>query len=359
MAWPPTGTSSTTRSVSGREVRRALGALRRGDAAARARARHPAGVASSEVGAGGASVPAWLAEQAGADGFVLATDIDPSWVDGVAPAGVEVRRHDVAQDDPAEGGFDLVHARLVLTHVPDRGEALRRMAAALRPGGHLLVEDFDIDLQPLACPHATGPEHARAERIRAGFVALLVDRGVDRRFARTLPASMRALGLTDVRADASFPLADLRRLRSRSRTSSRSETALSRRATRPLRRSTRTSSRSAMVGSTSPCHRSVSALAGGRRSSAGEEHGHVAVLGDSAAPDARRRSAAARARRPRPLPARHSRRRRPRSSRGAARSARRGCRGDTARSAGRADRRSPRPRARRSPGRRRRAAAAH
>ena len=161
-----------------------------------------------EVGAGGASVPAWLAEQAGADGFVLATDIDPSWVDGVAPAGVEVRRHDVAQDDPPEGGFDLVHARLVLTHVPDRGEALRRMAAALRPGGHLLVEDFDIDLQPLACPDATGPEHARAERIRAGFVALLVARGVDRRFARTLPASMRALGLTDVRADASFPLAD-------------------------------------------------------------------------------------------------------------------------------------------------------
>ena len=104
-----------------------------------------------EVGSGGASVPAWLAEQAGADGFVLATDIDPSWVDGVAPAGVEVRRHDVAQDDPAEGGFDLVHARLVLTHVP-------------------------------------------AERIHAGFVALLVDRGVDRRFARTLPASMRALG---------------------------------------------------------------------------------------------------------------------------------------------------------------------
>ena len=144
----------------------------------------------------------------GADGFVLATDIDPSWVDGVAPTGVEVRRHDVAQDDPPEGGFDLVHARLVLTHVPDRGEALRRMAAALRPGGHLLVEDFDIDLQPLACPDGTGPEHARAERIRAGFVALLVARGVDRRFARTLPASMRALGLTDVRADASFPLAD-------------------------------------------------------------------------------------------------------------------------------------------------------
>jgi SAM-dependent methyltransferase len=161
-----------------------------------------------EVGAGGASVPAWLAQQVGTDGTVLATDIDPSWVGGVAPDGVEVRRHDVAQDDPPEGGFDLVHARLVLTHVPDRGEAMRRMAAALRPGGHLLIEDFDVDLQPLACPDATGPEHERAERIRAGFIALLVTRGVDRRFARTLPATMLALGLADVRADAYFPLAD-------------------------------------------------------------------------------------------------------------------------------------------------------
>jgi hypothetical protein len=59
-----------------------------------------------EVGAGGASVPAWLAQQVGTDGTVLATDIDPSWVGGVAPDGVEVRRHDVAQDDPPERGFD-------------------------------------------------------------------------------------------------------------------------------------------------------------------------------------------------------------------------------------------------------------
>ena len=152
-------------------------------------------------------MPAWLAEQAGADGFVLATDIDQSWVDGVAPAGVEVRRHDVVQEDPAEGGFDLVHARLVLTHVPDRGEALRRMAAALRPGGHL-PRGHRHRPAPHACPARRDAEHARAERIRAGFVALLVVRGVDRRFGRTLPASMRALGLTDVRADASSPLAD-------------------------------------------------------------------------------------------------------------------------------------------------------
>jgi len=161
-----------------------------------------------EVGAGGPSVAAWLAEQAGPEGAVLATDIDVSWMEGAGAPDVQVRRHDVARDaPPGEEVFDLVHARLVLVHVPERDEALRRMAASLRPGGHLLVEDFDIDLQPLACPHATGPEHERAERIRRGFLALLAGRGVDARYGRTLPAALRGLGLQDVGADAFFPVA--------------------------------------------------------------------------------------------------------------------------------------------------------
>ena len=120
---------------------------------------------------------------------------------------MEVRRRDVAHDEPPEDGFDLVHARLVLVHVPDRDEAIRRMAASLRPGGHLLIEDFDVALQPLACPAADGPDQELANRIRAGFVALLAQRGVDLEYGRKLPGLLRALGLADVAADAYFPVA--------------------------------------------------------------------------------------------------------------------------------------------------------
>jgi SAM-dependent methyltransferase len=160
-----------------------------------------------EVGAGGPSVPSWLADRIAPDGHVVATDIEPSGITAPDGARIEVRRHDVAHDEPPEDGFDLVHARLVLVHVPDRDEAIRRMAASLRPGGHLLIEDFDVALQPLACPAAYGPDQELANRIRAGFVALLAQRGVDLEYGRKLPRLLRALGLADVAADAYFPVA--------------------------------------------------------------------------------------------------------------------------------------------------------
>jgi hypothetical protein len=47
-------------------------------------------------------VPNWLADQAEPDGHVLATDIDTSWIDGMAPH-VEVRQHDIARDDLPSG----------------------------------------------------------------------------------------------------------------------------------------------------------------------------------------------------------------------------------------------------------------
>ena len=150
-------------------------------------------------------MPAWLAGVVGPTGRVLATDIDISWLP--ADTLFEVVRHDVAEDQPPHGPFDLIHTRLVLTHVPKRAEALRRMASALRPGGWLIVEDFDVSIQPRACPDAATPEEERANRVQAGFIELLAARGVDLVFGRTLRKRLVALGLTDVGAEAYAPLA--------------------------------------------------------------------------------------------------------------------------------------------------------
>jgi SAM-dependent methyltransferase len=159
-----------------------------------------------EIGAGGPSVASWMRERVGPNGHVLATDIDVSWIDAQDDAGFEVRRHDVAHDDPPEGGFDLIHARLVLVHVAGRDEALRRIAGALRPGGWLLIEDFDINLQPHASLGEPTPAVELADKIHQGFRELLEQRGVDRSFGRSLPRRLRGLGLQEVAADAYFPV---------------------------------------------------------------------------------------------------------------------------------------------------------
>ncbi|MFE9426549.1 methyltransferase domain-containing protein [Kitasatospora sp. NPDC006697] len=158
-----------------------------------------------EVGAGAPGIPRALGERVGPTGRVLATDLDTSWLTGL-PGNVEVARHDVAADPLPEGEFDLVHARLLLVHLPDREAVLRRLAERVRPGGWLVIEDADPALQPLACPDEHGPDQELANRIRRAFRALLAERGADLSFGRTLPRLLRAAGLAEVSSAGYFPL---------------------------------------------------------------------------------------------------------------------------------------------------------
>jgi SAM-dependent methyltransferase len=157
-----------------------------------------------EVGAGGPTVPSWLAEHVGPDGKVLATDIDTAWIDEAA--NYEVRRHDVGVDAPPLGPFDLVHARLVLVHVPQREQALAAMISSLRPGGWLVVEEADPALQPLVCLDEFGPAQQLANRLKVGFRQLLAQRGVDLAYGRTLLRRLREAGLVEVGAEGFFPV---------------------------------------------------------------------------------------------------------------------------------------------------------
>ena len=163
-----------------------------------------------EVGAGRPEVAAWMAERVGPTGSVVATDIDVTWMGTSPTPGVRILQHDVTTDPAPGHSFDLVHVRLVLVHLPGRAQVAAALAAALRPGGWLVIEDADPALQPLACVDERGPDEALANRIRAGFRSLMASRGVDLAFGRTLPGLLRGLGLLDVGADGYFPLTDPR-----------------------------------------------------------------------------------------------------------------------------------------------------
>jgi SAM-dependent methyltransferase len=55
------------------------------------------------------------------------------------------RVHDVTAPEPIpDGPYDLVFARLLLFHLPQRAAVLRRLWAAVAPGGHLVVQDYDM-----------------------------------------------------------------------------------------------------------------------------------------------------------------------------------------------------------------------
>src|SRR5437660_4720475 len=75
------------------------------------------GWACLEVGAGGGSIVAWLCGKVGEEGKVVATDIDPRFVEPLEFPQLDVRRHDVTSDPLPDAAFDLVHSRLLLEHL--------------------------------------------------------------------------------------------------------------------------------------------------------------------------------------------------------------------------------------------------
>jgi trans-aconitate methyltransferase len=100
------------------------------------------GWACWEIGAGSGSIARWLAERVGPAGSVLATDIDPRFIPASQLPQLAVARHDVTTDAIPVAAYDLIHARLVFSHLPQRRDVLPRLAGALRPGGWLVIEDF-------------------------------------------------------------------------------------------------------------------------------------------------------------------------------------------------------------------------
>ena len=153
-----------------------------------------------EIGVGGGSVVHWMAAQVGESGSVLGTDLNLDWIDTRLPRQVELRRHDVTSDEIPTSSYDLIHARLVLLHLPGRDQVIERLAAALAPGGWLVLEEFDQGFP--ACPEPTTDEQHTFNRVRDAFSELLARRGANTTtYPRTLPWRMQRAGLSQTGAE--------------------------------------------------------------------------------------------------------------------------------------------------------------
>jgi SAM-dependent methyltransferase len=156
-----------------------------------------------EVGGGGGSIAAWLAERCGQAGHVLVTDLDPRFLVENASldhAHIEIGRHDIGTDPLPAQLFDLIHARLVLIHIPAREVALQRMVTALKPGGWLIVEDFDATLIDPGYPTTDAAVVALYQHMLAAQGRLMAVRGGDLALSwgRSLYRRLRAHGLVNL-----------------------------------------------------------------------------------------------------------------------------------------------------------------
>lgn len=147
------------------------------------------GDAVLEVGAGGGSIVQYLAASAGR---VVAVDLDPRFVAPLASDVVTVQLLDVVRDPLPDGGFDLVHARLLLEHLPAREAVLDKLTAALRPGGWLLVEDYDWT------PFGVDPGGELEMRSVDGILQFMTGRGAEINYGRRLTSTLAEHGLVEV-----------------------------------------------------------------------------------------------------------------------------------------------------------------
>ncbi|SCL73589.1 class I SAM-dependent methyltransferase [Micromonospora peucetia] len=152
-----------------------------------------------DLGTGAGSVATWLAEQVSPAGRVVALDADPRHVP--THELIDVRTGDVTTIDLGEREYDLVHARLLLMHLADREQVLRRAAAALKPGGVLVISEWDctrLDEMLLRGPAVLAEAFLAFQN---ALVGLAVDNGASANWAHRVPVAMRDVGLVDVEAE--------------------------------------------------------------------------------------------------------------------------------------------------------------
>lgn len=122
-----------------------------------------------DAGCGPGETMRLLAERVGLTGSVMGIDVDAT-LGEAAIAMLHGRGHDqcrfapidLTAGDPLAGErYDLVYARLLLYHLPQRVAVLRRMWDAVAPGGHLVIQDYDVRSAGVEPPLVTVEEFKR------------------------------------------------------------------------------------------------------------------------------------------------------------------------------------------------------
>lgn len=144
-----------------------------------------------ELGAGGGSVTRWLCAQVGPSGRVTAVDLEPGFLEADPRPNMEILRHDIVTEGIPGDGYDLIHTRALLMHLPNRDALIGELVRRLRPGGVILLEEADF------YPLGTADSPAYVELWHA-CCTVAEKAGGDWGWARHLPARLAAAGASGV-----------------------------------------------------------------------------------------------------------------------------------------------------------------
>jgi SAM-dependent methyltransferase len=150
-----------------------------------------------DAGSGPGETMRQLAQRVGPAGEVVGVDVDAALgaqaIDMLHGAGhrqCSFAAVDLEGGEPIPGApFDLVYARLLLLHVSDPVAVLRRLWAAVGPGGHLVVHDYDLSAVDVLPPMETMEEWRRV------VLGAFTGAGCDIRIGHRLPQLFAEAGL--------------------------------------------------------------------------------------------------------------------------------------------------------------------
>ena len=154
------------------------------------------GLSVLDVGCGTGAITRGIAEVVGRQGRVVGVDVNASMIDKARAAHGDVPGlvFEVADVHALRSGaFDIVAASRVLQWLADPGAALRAMAAAAKPGGRVVVLDYNHEKA------AWTPEPPPSmRRFYAAFLAWRAAAGMDNAIADHLVDLFAGAGLDDI-----------------------------------------------------------------------------------------------------------------------------------------------------------------
>lgn len=154
-----------------------------------------------DIGSGTGSIASWLSVCSQQGNFeVLALDRDGQFLPKQAshPKNLTTLKSDISTTTSL-GGFDLIHARLVLIHLRDRSEVLEKLVSWLKPGGWIILSEF-IDhstMKPLPS--------AYSKTMQTMWEVLYKTIGTDRNWGNTLSNKFNTLGLKELGSSLHYP----------------------------------------------------------------------------------------------------------------------------------------------------------